>query len=239
MLSSEEYPDSGYHGGTFDLSRVGTVIDVANQTFWERFLNGVEYETITYAPFATIEYQDLSLTPEEFSKRYYVNKHDAEEIMDFTKDCYKNNQTPVVFRFAQTDYYASPARFDQGEDGAMSEQDGYVAQETLFFDFDILSLTFTSEDGYDETVLGVVADSIDIINGLTPPDDLRVENEDWWQKIMMVICLILLIVLLSLFSGPIGFVLKIIFSALGIIFDILLWIIKLPFRLLRSIFGKK
>ena len=51
-----------------------------------------------------------------------------------------------------------------------------MARETVFLNFDIIELTFKMEDGT-ETVLGVVADPIDIIAGIDPP---RVTDNRWW-----------------------------------------------------------
>ena len=143
----------------------------------------------------------------------------------------------MLLRFALTDYYASTARFDLAEeDGVrMSEQDGYVAQETVFLDFDVLSMGFESEDGYNEVVIGVVANPIDIINGLTPPEDL-VENQEWWQKIMMVLTIIVIILLCVFFSGPIGFVLKIVFEGIKFLFSLIFKILFAPFKFLGWLF---
>lgn len=86
-----------------------------------------------------------------------------------------NGQKPVLFRFAVTDYYASTAYFDSHSNIFFTNADGYVAQETLFFNFDIISLTFRDEAGKD-TVLGVVTDPLDIIPDIEPAPDTPVSS---------------------------------------------------------------
>lgn len=48
-----------------------------------------------------------------------------------------------------------------------STNNAYIAQQTIFLNFDIIQLTFN--DGGNLTVIPVVADPIDIINPYTPP----------------------------------------------------------------------
>lgn len=141
-------------------------------------------------------------------------------------------------RFAKTDYYSSKARFDYAEDKFdMSDVDGYVAQEYIFLDFDILSLEYTSEDGFTKTVIGVVADSIDIINGLTAPEDILEEEQEWWQKIMAVLLFIVFLVFFWPLLSPLVTLLFVLLWD-GVKFLIrflikgILWVITLPFRII-------
>ena len=74
------------------------------------------------------------------------------------------------------------------------ENQAYIAKESVFFDFDIIQLTFNKEGIY--TVIPVVADPIDAIGGITPPVDLPGELE-WWQVVFALAMIILLILLLA------------------------------------------
>ena len=211
-----------------------------SQTAWNKFWFGTKYENVTYSPIEVISAGDLYYSAEEFSEKYYVNPQDASNIMTEARRAYSDGEIPMLLRFAVTDYYASTARFDYAEenDFDMSEQDGYVAQETMFLDFDVLSLTFQSEDGYNEVAIGVVATPIDIINGLTPPASL-VEDEEWWQKlvalIMLVIIILVVFFLLNNVAPWLGTIFKAIFTViswiLSLIFDLLTW----PFRSIGQI----
>ena len=84
-----------------------------------------------------------------------------------------------------------------------------------------------------KTVVGVVADSIDIINGLTPPEDLPIEEEEWWQKIMAILLLIFfLIVLTNIFFPVFRPIFKSFVRQLRLLISAGFRIIAFPFRLL-------
>ena len=72
----------------------------------------------------------------------------------------------ILFRFANTDYYAAPA-FRSGYSGSINDTDTYVAQQTVFLDFDIIDLTFNKDGVY--TVIPVVASPTDVIKDFDPP----------------------------------------------------------------------
>ena len=164
-----------------------------SQDFWDWLFNGRDYLETVYSPIVTVEEGDLYLSDEKFSEKYYVNVSDAKKFKSEAKRAYSSGEVPMFLRFAVTDYYASTARFDRAEEDqtTISKENGYVAQETVFLDFDVLSLGFMDEEnGYVETLIPVVAEPIDIINGLTPPDSL-VEDEEWYQKLVALILLII------------------------------------------------
>jgi len=223
-------------GENFDPGVGNQFIDAdKSQTAWNEFWFGTKYKEINYSPIVVIDVGDLYLSVEAFSEKYYVDLQDTSDIMTEARRAYSDGEVPVLLRFAVTDYYSSAARFDCVEDGSqnISDKDGYVAQETMFLDFDVLSLTFQSEDGYNEVAIGVVAVPIDIINGLTPPASL-VEDEEWWQKLVALLLLIILLIVLfflvdKIFPG-LGTIFKAIFKVIGwvlsSIFDLLTW----PFR---------
>ena len=118
------------------------------------------------------------MTAVTFASTYKVNPDEAASILEYCLATLENGARPVLFRFAVTDYYASTAYFDWEHNPFFTNADGYVAQETVFLDFDIISLTFRAESGV-ETVIACVADPMDIINGLTPPTDLDPMYWDW------------------------------------------------------------
>ena len=238
----ERYSGDGYKYNSFSVTDVDKYVDKnVDQTFWEKLWGINNTSELTYNPIVTISEGDLVLSAAAFSAKYYVNKDDAEDVINFAKNCYNNDETPILLRFAKTEYYASTARFDYAEEKKtdMSEIDGYVAQEHVFLNFDILSLEYTSEDGYTKTVLGVVADSIDIINGLTAPEDIPIEEEDWWLKLVMLLGAILIVALLTFLSGPISVVCKILWDGFKFILSILFWVLTLPFKLIGSLFFRR
>lgn len=238
----ERYDGDGHKTNSYNITDVFDYIDKnENRNFWEKLWGMNETSDKPYSPIITISKGDLYLSPEDFSKKYLVNIEDAEDIIEWSSDSYASDETPYLLRFAKTDYYASEARFDQVEDGVtrMSSIDGYVAQEHVFLDFDILSLEYTSTDGANKTVVGVVADSIDIINGLTAPSDIPIEEEEWWQKIMALLLLLVVLKLLSFFIGPLKVVFAIVSMGAKVLISLALYILKLPFKLLFLPFRRR
>lgn len=152
------------------------------QNWWDKFWKGAKYEDYTLDPILVFDQKDKTtlegMTAATFAETYKVNPDEAASILEYCLSTLKDGARPVLFRFAVTDYYASTARFDSDENLFWSNEDGYVAQETVFLDFDIISLTFRAESG-EETVIACVSDPMDIINGPTPPADLDPMYWDW------------------------------------------------------------
>lgn len=238
-----------YAGVDFDKNQGNLFVDTdKSQSAWNKFWFGTKYKDYTYSPIQVVKETDLVLDANTFAEKYYINEKDASAFLQLCKEAYKNNERPVLLRFAVTDYYSSAARFDYGEHDSstyeptnkveMSEQDGYVAQETMFFDFDIISLGFKSDEGYNDVIIGVVATPIDVINGLTPPDGL-VQDQEWWQILVMLLGIIIIIVLLSFivpFAGP---VFSIIIGVLRFALSLVINIALLPFKLIFSLFRRR
>ena len=188
---------SGYIQMEFDISDINEYLDSdKDQSKWNKFWFGEKYKSYKYSPIVTLSDADLDLSDDAFSEKFFVGKEDVSRIKKNAKEDLAHDKVPVLLRFAVTDYYASTARFDYAEEDAfeMSDHDGYVAQETVFLDFDVLSLTFDS--GYREHVIGVVAEPIDIINGLTPPSDLKVEETSWFKIIVRLVLLLIAAIVL-------------------------------------------
>ena len=211
-----------------------------NKDWIDWLFGGYSYVREDFAPLVVIHEPDLYLTEEAFSEKYYIGMQDVGNIMTEAKRSYSKNERPVLLRFAVTDYVVTEARFDSAEADKfdMSEVDGYVAQETVFLDFDVLSLAFCDEEnGYNYVVIGVVAEPIDIINGLTPPTSL--EDEEWWQKL---VALLLVIIVFNIVSVLINTYVPWLGAIFRGFFKGIVWILKQLFRLLTYPFraiGKK
>ena len=96
----------------------------------------------------------------------------------------------------------------------MDSQNGYVAQETIFLDFDIIHLTF-EKDGV-LTVIPVVSDPLNIGGNLdNMDDDINDDGVAWWKIVILLVLL-----------API----------LPVIINALIWVITLPFKLIGWIF---
>lgn len=212
-LLSDAGTTRGHIVQEIDAGETRDLMFKADQTWWDKFWNGVQYKKEGYSPIVVLTEEDISgLNADTFATKYLIGDTDKETVYSDVKSMINEGKRAVLFRFAKTEYYASSARFDMAGDRSglfdeeidMSDKDGYVAQETVFIDFDIISLTFR-KDGVD-TVIAAVADPLDIINGFDPPDDdLNYQGFDWLALLKKIIAAIVVIAVLY-------FVFKLIFK---------------------------
>lgn len=189
----------GYMHVNIDADAVDDKVNLAEKQkpdfSWDDFWNGPRFETKTYDPIIVITGKEMSgLDTTSFAEKYLIGETYAEEVFENCKKCIEKGERFILFRFAVTDYYASTARFDKDGNG-MSDQDGYVAQETVFMDFDVISLTFRNTASQTDTVIGVCASPIDIFNGLQAPPNLGTNNDK--NKAALIASLIIIILLFA------------------------------------------
>ena len=134
-----------------------------------------------------------------------VNVNDVASLKSTYNDAItvngKNDEEKVLvlFRFATSDYYSEAVdimELGKGFLGAdkVTKGQAYIAQESVFLDFDIIQLTFNKEGVY--TVIPVVSSPMDIVGGITPPIITTMEL-DMWQIILLILGLICLLIIIS------------------------------------------
>ena len=191
-----------------------------------------------------------------FEAKYFVenNAGSGGNVLADLQKIIDDGLYPVLFRFAVTDYYFSDAFFDNTDawydddykgSKYLTDVNGYVAQETMFLNFDIISLSFRTKDGgNDLAVIPVVADPINVIPSLMiPPESENIEETEWWQKIMMLLGLILILVVFGTYLMPVFMFLwsnlmNVLYNLAKLLWKVLLWLVGLPFRLLGRIFRR-
>ena len=180
----------------------------SDPSFWDNwkhfglgaaFTGGPNEASRVVAPIQILRADDLDGSDAKVSERLLVNIKDVDSIQETYTEAVENDEVVVLFRFATSDYYAQSATIIEPGAGFLGadkkyENQAYIAKESVFFDFDIIQLTFNKEGIY--TVIPVVADPIDAIAGITPPVDLPGELE-WWQVVFALAMAILLILLLA------------------------------------------
>ncbi len=193
----------GYVCREIDAGQTENLIQKKDQSFWDIFWNGLQTESLEFSPIVDLtedKAKILAMDANIFASTYLIGNQDKDQVFADVKAMLEEGEHPILFRFAVTDYYASTARFDTAGDRsgifdkmiAMSDPDGYVAQQTVFLNFDIITLTFRKDGA--EKVIGVVASPIDIINGLDPPDNLDVPKGcNLWAVIAYIILAILIV----------------------------------------------
>ena len=180
----------------------------SDPSFWDNwkhfglgaaFTGGPEEASRVVAPIQILQANDLDGSDAKVSERLLVNMQDVDSIRETYTEATENDEVVVLFRFATSDYFSQAAVIIEPDAGFLGadkkyENQAYIASKSVFFDFDIIQLTFNKEGIY--TVIPVVADPIDAIAGITPPVDLPGELE-WYQIVFALILLILLILLLA------------------------------------------
>lgn len=223
--------DMGYNDKTIDL---GDTFDLnsydSSHNWWNKFWDygfswpdtSEQYSDV--APIYELKESDLSGSDADISKRLLINSDDVDELKDFFDATEKNDERVILFRFANTDYYCAPAFAPHVQN--ITKTDTYVAQQTVFLDFDIIELTFNKDGVYH--VIPVVSSPMDIVNGFTPPPP----KFEWWKVILALLILVLLFVLIyPILPHVISFVI--------FIFKWVVKIILLPFKMIGKAFKRK
>ena len=200
-----------------------------NWGLWDTIFGGIpEEESKTVSPICIVQESDLDGSDNEVADRLLINANDVQALRDYFKDATTvsgeddEKKQVVLFRFATTDYYSAAVDIMELRtiipDKHISGQ-AYRAWESVFFDFDIIQLTFNRDGVY--TVIPVVSSPMDIVNAITPPVQMPSEWE-WWQILLAIVLIVLLIIIL--------------FPILPYILKFLFWLICLPFRAIAALF---
>ena len=231
--------------------------------FWKTLFNNLpdnlDETIIDLPPIAAVKDSDI-VSGDDYttSKNLYINSKDVSGFTEYYNSAKKEYKTTFLFRFAVTDYYANPVevgRLNSGgfwNDNSTSWENGaYYAQETVFFDFDIIQLTF-GDNGV-LTTIPVVSSPIDIFDDITTPlepDDSGFDWDKFWKilvfAIIVIIAIAVIICVIVFFPHIITFIVWLI-RGIAKLFVLLLkgiWlIISAPFRgiaaIVRKIVGKK
>lgn len=198
--------------------------------FWDALFGNIPSETgREISPILVLKESDLSGTDVEVSQRLLVNINDVKHLRDAYDDAVTVNPLDpddeecylVMFRFATSDYFAAPLDIYESDFwGTVHKGQAYVARQSVFFDFDVIDLTFNKESVY--TVIPAVSDPIDIVNDLTSPTDM---GKDGLDILALIVLMLVLIVLLVVLMPILPFIGK------GIV-----WLVCLPFRALGALF---
>lgn len=152
-------------------------------------------------PIYIVKDSDIAGTDAEVSKRLLILEKDVDKF----KETYRNNQTEgkqtVLFRFATTRYRVDEVVADlhQGdiEIPALHCKDvGYISQQTVFLDFDVIWLKFLKAG--QATVIPCVSSPIDVFNGISP---LNPPSNIWVIVLaaLIVVALVVVVILLLRF----------------------------------------
>lgn len=234
---------NGYVRIEADAGESENLLDMSDMSFWEKYL-ALRNDELNVTANRIEELSDVlsinEMTAETFAQEYLVGKQEAEDVQKYAIDEIEKGNRVILFRFATTDYYATNARFDKYTTNGMSSEDGFVSQQTVFLDFDIISLTFRDEMQND-TVIGVVANPVDMFSSIEPSEDMRVDD-DFWDIFGTIIGSLFCIGLLALFVVFLlnfcPWIIALVGKGIIVIIKGIGGIICLPFKLIGKLFDK-
>ncbi len=204
-----------------------------NFGFWAALFGSDEIPTDqgrTIAPIQVITPEDTDLQDPQLADEFFINSADVTEFRKECNDAFtvdgKNDEEKyvVLFRFAVTDYYNEGVWLGKWVDNGYDDYEkgqAYLAQESVFFDFDVIQLSFLKDEQWH--VIAAVSNPIDIVNGITTPTNLSSEDgwPEWLKWTVGVVALILAIILL--------------WPILPLIIKAVVWVVTLPFKLIAAI----
>ena len=163
----------------FDFTDYG--IDTSTYKGWQKFkeLFGWKPETESVlqdqSPIEIIDnerYWQLSaLSNSDFAREMLIDESEVDKFKSYCNSELAAGRVVIHFRFACTEYEARSAHVHYEGASSVSEVgNAFAAEENVFLNFDVLSLTFKNDDG-DYRIFPVVNDPIDIISGIIGPEE--------------------------------------------------------------------
>lgn len=128
-----------------------------------------------------------------------INQVDGYSLYNYYNIGKNNNSSTYLLHFAVSDYERYPVkREDYGffEDWGKRHDIGYVSQETVYLNFDVISLKFEKDNV--PYVIPVTSSPIDVISPLTPPPTVGLE--DWVYALMIVGGIVVFVVIYRIFK---------------------------------------
>ena len=187
--------------------------------------------TYTVSAIRKVESNDFQSTAAATCEALYIDESDYDEFKDYFDKATASNETVYLFRYYQSDYTCyEVAEYQRGE-GTWTllgtqfgyefvDSNAYLMQMWVQLDFDIIDLTFT-KNGVD-TIIPVVMSPMDIAADGDAPVITTKNDLKWWQILLAVLALILIIWLLFKFAPVIvyavGKVIALPFKAIGALF---------------------
>lgn len=215
---------------TFELTD-----EVISQSLWQKFVGGgynvSGTNTYTVSAIRKVESNDFQSTAAATCEELYIDESDYDEFKDYFDKATANDETVYLFRYYQSDYTCyEVAEYMRGE-GTWTllgtqfgyefvDSNAYLMQMWVQLDFDIIDLTFTKDNV--DTIIPVVMSPMDIAADGDAPVITTKNDLKWWQILLAVLALILIIWLLFKFAPiivyAVGKVIALPFKAIGALF---------------------
>lgn len=194
---------------------------IVREKKWYDFLDlfnlFAEYKSESYENIRAIvpvKKSDISMPKADFCKKYLIDESAYDDVIASAKS---DKETTYLFRFAQSAYLTSNALASRpGNEGYVYGSDyNYCAQETVYLDMNISSITCRKDDVYHTFAVG--ANPIDSVADIDAPPE-KFDKTGWWKDFfatvkdwfegnksaliiaaIVIVCVILLVMIISLF----------------------------------------
>lgn len=153
----------------------------------------------------------------DFAREMLIDEYEVDKFKSYCNSEIAAGRVVVHFRFACTEYYTKFANITTDDNTTRRSVDNtsaFFAEENVFLNFDVISLTFRNDNGA-YRIIPVINDPIDIISGIVGPVEpptMGEEVTDWWQEMMEKVK--------DFFGGAGDEVLRILGILVGIVFVI-------------------
>ena len=187
--------DFDANADAFDFTDYG--IDTSTYSGWQKFkaFFGWTPETESVlqnkSPIEIIDnekFRQLSvLSDAGFAREMLIDEYEVDKFKSYCSTEIAAGRVVVHFRFACTEYYTKFANITTDDNTTRRSVDNtsaFFAEENVFLNFDVLSLTFRNDNGA-YRIIPVINDPIDIISGIVGPVEQPTMGEevgDWWQE---------------------------------------------------------
>lgn len=196
------------------------------EKFWSNFWGiGATLDDDYYdvSPIYKVQASDMLVSNAVLAKTLMIDESFVSAFKKFYSEATLQGKSVFLFRYSVTDYYSKFLAVTEDKlFDVVDYTSTYKAYETVFLDFDIITLTF-NKDGV-MTVLPVVSNPKDIAAAISAPiiggnliDRLKKEGKDWLQ----ILAIILAVILLLLFLPLIIKIVKLLVSIITIPFQVI------------------
>ena len=181
-------------------------------SFWQQLGEGYDVDTTwdSVSAFHYVVKNDLSGSDEAVAERLYIAESDVPALRERFDIAQIEGETVVLFRYGSTNYYSmrvGQAYSSNADDYELvtevlrqwSYQDysAYMLQETVFLNFDIISLTFTNAENVSTEIPAVMSPQ-DVFSDTDPPLEENYHYTPWWAYVIVVLAEIAVLLLLRL-----------------------------------------
>lgn len=181
---------------------------LSKNNIWSWLFNNKVGEIPDFCPIQEVSWADINdLSDDKICQTYFIASEDVDDFKAYVKKQNENKESVYLFRFDIDTYFTTDLYCEN------YGKCGYVAQEPIYLDFDIISLTYEKDNVY--TVIPVVSDPIDVIAGIEPGGvDIDLDLDGMFGNLLTTVLTILFaIVVVFCFGWLVIGMLKYIFKS--------------------------